>query len=125
MLLIQPLSFLASGKLCLQNEDLAKKSILQMARELETSKDPAIRNNVVVVLSDLAVRYSTKVDPYIPNISLCLRDDSLLVRKQTLTLLARLLQEDYIKWRGSLFFRFVSTLVDPDLRTFGEYGMRI
>lgn len=108
------------GKLCLQNEDLAKKSIVQMARELEHSKDSSIRNNIVVILCDLAVRYSTKVDPYIPNISSCLRDESLLVRKQTLTLLAHLLQEDYIKWKGSLFFRFISTLVDPDLRTFGE-----
>ena len=107
--------------MCLQNEELAKKSILQMARELENSQHPAIRNNVIVVLSDLAVRYSTKVDPYIPNISACLRDDSLLVRKQALTLLAHLLQEDYVKWRGSLFFRFASTLVDEELKRFGEY----
>ena len=37
-------------------------------------------------------RYSAKVDPYIPSISVCLKDESLLVRKQTLTLLAHLLQ---------------------------------
>ena len=103
----------------MQSEDLAKKSILQMAHELEHSRDPAIRNNVIVVLCDLAVRYSTKVDPYISNISSCLRDESLLVRKQTLTLLAHLLQEEYVKWKGSLFFRFVSTLVDEDLKRFG------
>lgn len=113
--------FFSSGKLCLQNEELAKKSIVQMVRELETSKHQAVRNNIVVVLCDLAVRYSTKVDPYISNISACLRDESLLVRKQTLTLLARLLQEDYVKWRGSLFFRFVSTLVDKELCQFGEF----
>jgi len=76
-----------------------------MAKELEQSPHAAIRNNIIVVLCDLAVRYSTKVDPYIPNISACLRDESLLVRKQTLTLLAHLLQEDYVKWKGSLFFR--------------------
>ena len=38
------------------------------------------------------VRYSAKVDPYIPNISMCLKDESLLVRRQTLTLLVNLLQ---------------------------------
>jgi len=76
-----------------------------MAKELEHSPHSAIRNNIVVVLCDLAVRYSAKVDPYISNISACLCDESLLVRKQTLTLLARLLQEDYVKWKGSLFFR--------------------
>ena len=40
--------------------------------------------------------------------------------RQTLTLLARLVQEDYIKWKGSLFFRFISTLLDEELRVFGE-----
>ena len=45
-----------SGKLCLQNEDLAKQCIAALARELETSSDPAIRNNVTVVMCDLCVR---------------------------------------------------------------------
>lgn len=44
-----------------------------------------------------------------------------MVRRQALTLLACLLQEDYVKWRGSLFFRFVSSLVDPKLKRFGEF----
>ena len=30
-------------------------------------------------------------------------------------------QEDYIKWKGSLFFRFVSTLVDGELRSLSEF----
>ena len=70
-----------SGKLCLQDEDLTKKCIPQMARELKHSQAPAIRNNIVVVLSDLAVRYSIKVDPYIPDMAVCLKDKSLLVRR--------------------------------------------
>ena len=89
-----------------------------MARELLISKHPAIRNNIIVILCNLAIRYSAKVDPYISSISSCLKDESLLVSKQTLTLLARLLQEDYIKWRGSLFFHCVSCLVDSDLSGF-------
>lgn len=92
-----------------------------MAKELLTSKHPAVRNNIVVILCDLAVRYSTRVDPYIHTISSCLKDESLLVRKQTLTLLARLLQEDYIKWKGSLFFHFVSTLIDEGIIRFSEF----
>ena len=51
--------FLFVGKLCLQHEDLAKKVVAALARELETSTDPAIRNNVVIVLCDLCVRYVT------------------------------------------------------------------
>ena len=111
----------STGKLCLQNEPLAKKCVVQMARELLVSRHAPIRNNLVVILCDLAVRYSTKVDPHVSTISSCLKDPSFLVRKQTLTLLARLLQEDYIKWRGSLFFHVVSALVDPELGRFAEF----
>ena len=44
------------GKLCLQNEDIAKNSLVLMSRELEYSTQAVIRNNIVVVLCDLAVR---------------------------------------------------------------------
>ena len=46
------------------------------------------------------------------------------VSRQTLTLLASLIQEDYVKWKGSLFFRFISTLLDEELRVFGKEEVR-
>ncbi|KAJ7305016.1 hypothetical protein JRQ81_010780 [Phrynocephalus forsythii] len=107
-------AFITLGKLCLQHEDLAKKSIAALARELEVSKDMAIRNNVVIVMCDLCIRYTTMVDKYIPDISMCLKDPEPFIRRQTLILLTNLLQEEFVKWKGSLFFRFVSVLVDPD-----------
>ena len=72
---------------------------------------------------------------------MCLRDESELVRKQTLMLLTRLLQvmregskmevlmylhvlqEDYVKWKGQLFYRFVVSLVDPSVQI-REFGMK-
>lgn len=66
-------------------------------------------------------RYTSLVDRHIPNIAACLRDPSALVRRQTLVLLMRLLQEDFVKWKGSLFFRFVSGLVDDDA-TVADFG---
>ena len=62
-------------------KDPTKKCIPQMARELEHLQAPAIRNNIVVVLSNLTVRYCIKVDPYIPDMAACLKDESLLVRR--------------------------------------------
>ena len=111
------------GKLCLQHEDLAKKSIPALVRELEVSEDVAVRNNVIIVICDLCIRYTVMVDNYIPNISVCLKDSDPFIRKQTLVLLTNLLQEEYVKWKGSLFFRFVSTLVDshPDIASLGEF----
>ncbi|XP_059041430.1 condensin-2 complex subunit D3 isoform X2 [Mustela lutreola] len=111
------------GKLCLQHEDLAKKSIPALVRELEVCDDVAVRNNVVIVMCDLCIRYTVMVDKYIPNISMCLKDSNPFIRKQTLILLTNLLQEEFVKWKGSLFFRFVSTLIDshPDIASFGEF----
>uniref|UniRef100_A0A452SH16 Condensin-2 complex subunit D3 n=1 Tax=Ursus americanus TaxID=9643 RepID=A0A452SH16_URSAM len=111
------------GKLCLQHEDLAKKSIPALVRELEVCDDVAVRNNVVIVMCDLCIRYTVMVDKYIPNISVCLKDSHPFIRKQTLILLTNLLQEEFVKWKGSLFFRFVSTLIDshPDIASFGEF----
>ncbi|KAM6158642.1 LOW QUALITY PROTEIN: condensin-2 complex subunit D3 [Rhynchocyon petersi] len=111
------------GKLCLQHEDLAKRSIPALVRELEMCHDVAVRNNVIIVMCDLCIRYTVMVDRYIPNISMCLKDSDPFIRKQTLILLTNLLQEEFVKWKGSLFYRFVSTLIDshPDIASFGEF----
>ncbi|NXV88619.1 CNDD3 protein, partial [Calonectris borealis] len=116
-------AFITLGKLCLQHEDLAKKCIAALARELEVSHDVAVRNNVVIVMCDLCIRYTSMVDRYVPNISLCLKDPNPFIRKQTLILLTNLLQEEFVKWKDCLFFRFVSVLVDPnpDIARFGEF----
>ncbi|XP_026534418.1 condensin-2 complex subunit D3 [Notechis scutatus] len=101
-------AFITLGKLCLQHEDLAKKCIAALARELEVSKDVAVRNNVVIVMCDLCVRYTTMVDRYIPDIAVCLKDPEPFIRKQTLILLTNLLQlqcgnTEASKWEKSLF----------------------
>uniref|UniRef100_A0A8B9IX27 Condensin-2 complex subunit D3 n=1 Tax=Amazona collaria TaxID=241587 RepID=A0A8B9IX27_9PSIT len=99
-------AFITLGKLCLQHEDLAKKCIAALARELEVSQDVAVRNNVVIIMCDLCVRYTSMVDRYIPNISLCLKDPHPFIRKQTLILLTNLLQLSDAKFFGFLLFRF-------------------
>lgn len=61
-------------------------------RELEVCEDVAVRNNVIIVVCDLCIRYTVMVDNYIPNISICLKDSDPFIRKQTLILLTNLLQ---------------------------------
>ncbi|TNN32148.1 Condensin-2 complex subunit D3 [Liparis tanakae] len=101
------------GKLCLQHEELVQKYLPVFARELELGTEVAVRNNVVVIMCDLCVRYTNIVDHYIPNISACLRDSEAVIREQTLIMLTNLLQEEFVKWKGALFFRFMVALVDP------------
>uniref|UniRef100_A0A8C9L3D9 Condensin-2 complex subunit D3 n=1 Tax=Pavo cristatus TaxID=9049 RepID=A0A8C9L3D9_PAVCR len=112
-------AFITLGKLCLQHEDLAKKCIAALARELEVSHDVAVRNNVVIVMCDLCIRYTTMVDRYIPNISLCLKDPHPFIRKQTLILITNLLQVN----RGPvlLWVTFRSCLVSSFLSRFAEF----
>lgn len=83
---------LGSGKLCLQHEELVQKYLPVFARELEVGTEVAVRNNVVVIMCDLCVRYTNIVDHYIPNISTCLRDNEAVIREQTLIMLTNLLQ---------------------------------
>jgi len=70
----------------------------------------------MVIMCDLCVRYTYLVDGYVSNsIAICLRDTNEIVRKQTLILITRLLQEDFVKWKGSLFYRYVVALVDDSM----------
>ncbi|XP_077978206.1 condensin-2 complex subunit D3-L-like [Glandiceps talaboti] len=120
---VQAFALNTLGKMCLVDESLAKRTIALLAKELEDSTSPSIRNNAVIIMCDLCVRYPSLVDRYITSIAACVKDENPLVRKQTLTQLTRLLQEDYIKWKGVLFFRFISSLVDPitEIKQFGEF----
>jgi len=80
-------------------------------RELEFSPLPVLRNNLLIILTDICVRYTSLVDPHINKLALCLRDDNALVRQHALSLITHLLATDYVKWRGTLFFRYLVTLV--------------
>ncbi|CAL5395681.1 unnamed protein product [Camellia sinensis] len=105
-------AWLTMGKICLADGKLAKRYIPLFVQELEKSDCAALRNNIVVMMADFCVRYTALVDCYISNITKCLCDPCELVRRQTFILLSRLLQRDYVKWRGVLFLRFLLSLVD-------------
>ncbi|CAK9145584.1 unnamed protein product [Ilex paraguariensis] len=105
-------AWLTMGKICLADGKLAKRYIPLFVQELEKSDCAALRNNIVVMMADFCVRYTALIDCYISKITKCLRDPCELVRRQTFILLSRLLQRDYVKWRGVLFLRFLLSLVD-------------
>ncbi|GAB2211101.1 hypothetical protein Droror1_Dr00016392 [Drosera rotundifolia] len=105
-------AWLTMGKICLADGNLAKRYIPLFVQELEKSDCAALRNNIIVTMADFCVRYTALIDCYIAKITKCLRDPCELVRRQTFTLLSRLLQMDYVKWRGVLFLRFLLSLVD-------------
>lgn len=105
-------AWIALGKLCIVDEKLAKRCQPLFVQELRQSDRPAVRNNILIVLSDLCVRYTALVDPYVLRVAASLRDPCELVRRQTVILLDSLLQKDYLKWRAPLFIRFCRILAD-------------
>ena len=66
----------------------------------------------MVAMTDFCVRYTALVDGGIAKLTKSLRDSCEHVRRQAFILLARLLQRDYVKWKGMLFHRFLLALVD-------------
>ncbi|PIN01293.1 putative protein related to condensin complex subunit 1 [Handroanthus impetiginosus] len=105
-------AWLTIGKICLADAKLAKRYLPLFVQELEKSDCAALRNNIIVMMADFCVRYTAMVDCYMSKITKCLRDPCELIRRQTFILLSRLLQLDYVKWRGVLFLRFLLCLVD-------------
>ncbi|WOK94700.1 condensin-2 complex subunit D3 [Canna indica] len=105
-------SWVTMGKICLVDDKLAKRYIPLFVQELERSDNAALRNNIMVVMTDFCVRYTALVDCYIQKVTMSLRDPCEVVRRQTFILLSQLLQRDYVKWRGVLFLRFLLSLVD-------------
>ncbi|XP_066945116.1 condensin-2 complex subunit D3-L-like [Macrobrachium rosenbergii] len=109
---VRAVAIVALGKMCLQHEEQAKRIIPALGKMLDTKICPALRINIVFTLSDMCVRYATLVDPLMPQVTACLRDPDLEVRRTTLTLLINLLQEDYLKLKGSFFYRILQCLTD-------------
>ncbi|KAL3945618.1 MAG: hypothetical protein SGBAC_000274 [Bacillariaceae sp.] len=125
-------AFTVLGKLCLRDEALTKASLNLLARELQPSagnSNPAIQSNALLVLGDLSVRYTNMTDRYLPVLAACLqagavedsemlisssRRESAVVRRHAVLLLSSLLLQDYIKWRGLLFHRFLVACSDDD-----------
>eukprot|EP00466_Bigelowiella_natans_P001076 jgi/Bigna1/75091/fgenesh1_pg.32_\ len=128
-------AFTTLGKFCLRNKSLTRKMRVSfqkpeilltatcagdivvvpvMIRELKSGESPVVRNNVLVVLCDMCRAFTDAVDGQIDAITACLRDDNEVVRRHSLMIMIQLLQEDYIKWKGPMFFRALRTVVDSD-----------
>jgi len=106
-------AFASLGKLCLRREDVAKRSVELLVIHLSSSESFVVRNNVLIVLGDLCVHYTSLVDRFIPVITELLSDANELLRKQAAMTLSSLLSEDFVKFRGSIVLRLVYCLSDP------------
>lgn len=127
--IIRAHAFITIGKLCLRDETLAKRSLNMFAQELHNNLQHGsskVQSNALLVLGDLCLRYTNLVDRFLPIMASCLQagladfseghvklnEGSAVVRQHAVFLLSNLLLQDYIKWRGLLFYRFLVATVD-------------
>ncbi|KAK8759494.1 hypothetical protein V5799_002872 [Amblyomma americanum] len=113
------------GMLCIQNEMLAKTVVPTMGNALSSTQDPMMRANLIVALTDMCKRYAVLVDPYLPVLTRCIKDPVPAVRSLVLTCLLQLLQQDFVKLHGRLFYRLLSALTDEEreVRELAEFGL--
>ena len=125
-------AFIALGKLCLRDETLAKDCLNLFAQELRSrNSNSTIKSNALLVLGDFCVRYTNLTDKFLPLMASCLHlehteytdlakqksSDSMpsIVRQHAILILSNLLLQDYMKWKGLLFYRLLATTVDDDV----------
>ena len=120
--LIRGHALVVLGKMCLRDETLAQDSIGIFVQALGDMERPIVRSNALLCMGDMIVRYTNLADRFLPEMAACLqagvgtgKDSShILTRKHAVLVLSDLLLQDYIKWRGLLFHRFLVATRDKD-----------
>ncbi|EAY18226.1 hypothetical protein TVAG_122920 [Trichomonas vaginalis G3] len=111
---VRAIATITLGKLCLVRRDISSSFVAAFAKQLRSSDAPAVKCNCLIVLCDLCVKYTSTVDPYVQEMTLCFVDKYPIVRRQSLLILTRLITEEFIKMRPLMFFRFISALTDAN-----------
>lgn len=111
---VRAIATITLGKLCLVRRDISSSFVAAFAKQLRSSDDPIVKCNCLIVLCDLCVEYTSTVDPYVQEMTLCFVDKYPVVRRQALLILTRLITEEFIKMRPLMFFRFISALTDAN-----------
>ena len=109
-------AFICLGKLCLRDQPLAKRSLPLLLATLTAahSTPAAIRNNLLLVLTDLCRTFTALVDPHLPALLACLGDGCALLRRHALLAVCQLVQEDYVKLRTGVLMPLLVALADDD-----------
>lgn len=110
----QSIVVITIGKLSIVDEQLAKEAIVQFGIILKHSYHSSIKINALTALADLCLRCTTLVEQAIPEMCVCLKSESVPVKRAALKLLTGLILEDYIKLRDVAFFALLCMLEDKD-----------
>ncbi|GAA5829706.1 hypothetical protein JCM3766R1_001272 [Sporobolomyces carnicolor] len=93
---------LALSKFMCVSSEFCAEHLMMLFKVLETSREPAVRSNIVIALGDIAVCFSTIMDENSDRLYAGLHDKDLTVKKNTLMVLTHLILNGMIKVKGQL-----------------------
>jgi len=106
-------SSLALAKFMLCSQSFCKDNLRLLFTVLQRSEDPLIRQNAIISLGDLCVRYPNLLDPWTSQLYSPLNDPDVEVRRNSLKVLSRLILSDMVKVKGQIF-ELAKIIVDDD-----------
>ncbi|ORY92830.1 non-SMC mitotic condensation complex subunit 1-domain-containing protein [Leucosporidium creatinivorum] len=106
---------LALSKFMCVSAQFCEEHLMMLFKVLETSREPAVRSNIVIALGDIAVCFSTIMDENSDRLYAGLHDKDLTVKKNTLMVLTHLILNGMIKVKGQLG-EMAKCLEDEDKR---------
>lgn len=112
---IQRIATLAFAKLMTISSIFCERNFQLFLTILERSSDPIIRSNLIIAFGDLAQVFNRLVDQNIDYLFNRLRDEDLIVRRNTLMVLTHLSLCGMIKVKGQIG-EIAKCLIDSDLR---------
>ncbi|XP_044003799.1 condensin-2 complex subunit D3-like [Aphidius gifuensis] len=74
----------------------------------------AVRVNAAKALVDVCTRFTSVVEPFLPDMCITMKDSERTVREAIVILLIELLVEDFVKVKGPFFFHILTMLTDED-----------
>lgn len=106
---------LAMSKFMCVSAKFCEDHLMLLFKILETSREDAVRSNIVIALGDIAVCFSTIMDENSDRLYAGLHDRDLTVKKNTLMVLTHLILNGMIKVKGQLG-EMAKCLEDEDRR---------
>ncbi|SGY44625.1 BQ5605_C001g00183 [Microbotryum silenes-dioicae] len=106
---------LALSKFMCVSAQFCEEHLMMLLKVFETSREPAVRSNIVIALGDIAVCFSTIMDENSDRLYAGLNDKDLTVKKNTLMVLTHLILNGMIKVKGQLG-EMAKCLEDEDKR---------
>ncbi|GAA5881885.1 hypothetical protein JCM3774_005765 [Rhodotorula dairenensis] len=113
--MLQTAATLALSKFMCVSSEFCAEHLMLLFKVLETSKEPAVRSNIVIALGDIAVCFSTIMDENSDRLYAGLHDKDPTVKKNTLMVLTHLILNGMIKVKGQLG-EMAKCLSDDDKR---------